>query len=312
MGASTDRLVGLRHQARRPLVCNALGIDSAASERDTGSCAETLPASSSDPRREEVGREEDCDDPSDARARRPGGPAHVVCRWGNRLGGRAGLRPERADLRPQHVDEPDPGDGRRDRQPAGLQPVRDAALRAAVQARHLRHPPPTRSTSRSATTPPSPASACPRTTSSSTGRSTSATSAPVGSCVALNNFWRSLSNLTINVTTPDFGCYTGEFWAVSQAAPMRRVHVNGLTDADGLLHRPVVRERRLHRRFAVRRQHRDQRLAAAVAGQEQHARRLDQRRLEPGVLGRRGRARPVLPGAGDRAAARTPRSRRAR
>jgi hypothetical protein len=48
-----------------------------------------------------------------------------------------------------------------------------------------------------------------------------------GSCVALNNFWRSLSNLTINVNTPNFGCYSGEFWAVSQAAPMRRVHVNG-------------------------------------------------------------------------------------
>ncbi|MBA3823026.1 MAG: adenylyl cyclase, partial [Ktedonobacterales bacterium] len=47
------------------------------------------------------------------------------------------------------------------------------------------------------------------------------------SCIALNNFWRSLSNLTINVTTPNFGCYSGEFWAVSQAAPMRRVHVNG-------------------------------------------------------------------------------------
>jgi len=36
-----------------------------------------------------------------------------------------------------------------------------------------------------------------------------------------------LSNLTINVTTPNFGCYNGEFWAVSQAAPMRRVHING-------------------------------------------------------------------------------------
>src|SRR6476469_8916613 len=46
-------------------------------------------------------------------------------------------------------------------------------------------------------------------------------------CTALNNFWRSLSNLTINVTTPNFGCYSGEFWAVSQAAPMRQVHVNG-------------------------------------------------------------------------------------
>ena len=48
-------------------------------------------------------------------------------------------------------------------------------------------------------------------------------------CVALTNFWRSLSNLTINVTTPNFGCHTGEFWAVSQAAPMRRVHINGRT-----------------------------------------------------------------------------------
>ncbi|HZC08155.1 MAG TPA: glycosyl hydrolase family 28-related protein [Ktedonobacterales bacterium] len=47
-------------------------------------------------------------------------------------------------------------------------------------------------------------------------------------CIALDNFWRSLSNLTINVTTPNAGCYSGEFWAVSQAAPMRRVHiVNG-------------------------------------------------------------------------------------
>src|SRR5438876_7408438 len=29
-------------------------------------------------------------------------------------------------------------------------------------------------------------------------------------CTALDNFWRSLSNLTINVTTPNFGCHTGE------------------------------------------------------------------------------------------------------
>ncbi len=48
------------------------------------------------------------------------------------------------------------------------------------------------------------------------------------SCEALTNFWRSLSNLTINVTNPTAGCYTGEFWAVSQAAPIRRVLVNGL------------------------------------------------------------------------------------
>jgi hypothetical protein len=48
------------------------------------------------------------------------------------------------------------------------------------------------------------------------------------SCVALNNFWRSLSNLTINVTGGT-GCQSAtEFWAVSQAAPLRRVHINGL------------------------------------------------------------------------------------
>jgi hypothetical protein len=48
-----------------------------------------------------------------------------------------------------------------------------------------------------------------------------------GSCIALVNFWRSLSNLTINVTNTSLGCTNAEFWAVSQAAPMRRVHVNG-------------------------------------------------------------------------------------
>jgi hypothetical protein len=48
-------------------------------------------------------------------------------------------------------------------------------------------------------------------------------------CIALDNFWRSLSNLTINVAGGT-GCQTAtEFWAVSQAAPMRRVAVNGLT-----------------------------------------------------------------------------------
>jgi len=46
-------------------------------------------------------------------------------------------------------------------------------------------------------------------------------------CIALDNFWRSLSNLTINVAGGT-GCQTAtDFWAVSQAAPMRRVVVNG-------------------------------------------------------------------------------------
>jgi uncharacterized protein involved in high-affinity Fe2+ transport len=46
-------------------------------------------------------------------------------------------------------------------------------------------------------------------------------------CNATDNFWRSVSNLTINVTGQT-GCESGDdFWAVSQAAPMRRVQVNG-------------------------------------------------------------------------------------
>ena len=67
-----------------------------------------------------------------------------------------------------------------------------------------------------------------------------------GSCLALTNFWRSLSNLTIDFspyptgTTPTYvpaspdpygaGCdNSNEIWAVSQAAPMRRVVINGFT-----------------------------------------------------------------------------------
>ncbi len=47
------------------------------------------------------------------------------------------------------------------------------------------------------------------------------------SCTALNNFWRSVSNLTINAVGSD-GCRaSAEFWAVSQAAPVRRVDVRG-------------------------------------------------------------------------------------
>jgi hypothetical protein len=63
-----------------------------------------------------------------------------------------------------------------------------------------------------------------------------------GSCNADDNFWRSLSNLTLNVhlpkTPPAYvpkpadpdgaGCDdSAEIWAVSQAAPLRRVIVNG-------------------------------------------------------------------------------------
>jgi hypothetical protein len=61
-------------------------------------------------------------------------------------------------------------------------------------------------------------------------------------CNADDNFWRSLSNLTLNVTLPSTppayappaidpfgaGCAnSAEFWAASQAAPLRRVIING-------------------------------------------------------------------------------------
>ncbi len=48
-------------------------------------------------------------------------------------------------------------------------------------------------------------------------------------CIALVNFWRSLSNLTIQVNGLGLdGCRaSGNFWAVSQAAPMRRVKITG-------------------------------------------------------------------------------------
>jgi hypothetical protein len=63
-----------------------------------------------------------------------------------------------------------------------------------------------------------------------------------GVCNGTDNFWRSLSNLTLNVhlpkSPPNYAPFSGdpftagcdnaaEMWAVSQAAPMRRVIVNG-------------------------------------------------------------------------------------
>jgi hypothetical protein len=62
-----------------------------------------------------------------------------------------------------------------------------------------------------------------------------------GSCTGLNNFWRSISNLTLNVVLPKqppayapappenkFCANSNDLYAISQAAPIRRVHINGL------------------------------------------------------------------------------------
>jgi len=48
-------------------------------------------------------------------------------------------------------------------------------------------------------------------------------------CIALNNFWRSMSNLHLDVNAAgQDGCRSSaNFWAVSQASPMRRVEVTG-------------------------------------------------------------------------------------
>jgi hypothetical protein len=46
-------------------------------------------------------------------------------------------------------------------------------------------------------------------------------------CNATSNFWRSISNLTINVTGLT-GCQAGDmFWGTSQESSLRRVHING-------------------------------------------------------------------------------------
>lgn len=47
---------------------------------------------------------------------------------------------------------------------------------------------------------------------------------------SLDTFWRSVSNLTVHVVPTTDACHTGnEMWAVSQAAPMRRVDVKDYT-----------------------------------------------------------------------------------
>jgi hypothetical protein len=50
-----------------------------------------------------------------------------------------------------------------------------------------------------------------------------------GHCIALNNFWRSLSNLSVQIISrdQDFCRSKANFWAVSQASSMRRVSFNG-------------------------------------------------------------------------------------
>ena len=101
------------------------------------------------------------------------------------------------------------------------------------------------------------------------------------------------------------GCYaSANFWAVSQAAPMRRVDIKGgnLTLMDycsdpSFASGGFIADSRNYVHH--------QRLPAAVADPRQRGRRLVQRRLEPGLLRRGGSPGPVLPRPGRPAAART-------
>ncbi len=51
---------------------------------------------------------------------------------------------------------------------------------------------------------------------------------PATGCFALDSFWRSLSNLTVNFVPTGTDCRkTAMFWAASQASPLRRVNITG-------------------------------------------------------------------------------------
>ena len=95
-------------------------------------------------------------------------------------------------------------------------------------------------------------------------------------CLALVNFWRTLSNLSLNDQRrgpgrlPGLGQLLGRLPGRVDAPGQRQ---RRQPVADGLLHgRAAVRQRRLHRRLEAAVRH--QRLAAAVADPQQRGRRL--------------------------------------
>ena len=103
-------------------------------------------------------------------------------------------------------------------------------------------------------------------------------------CNATDNFWRSITNLTINVTGMT-GCFAGDdvLGRLPGLPDARRRHQRQ-RHADGLLRRVArLRQRRLHRQLPDHRHH-HQRLPAAVLHPQHRHRELEQRGLEPGVL----------------------------
>ena len=123
-------------------------------------------------------------------------------------------------------------------------------------------------------------------------------------CIALDNFWRSLSNLTINVAAarPAAGT-TADSGRCRRPRRCAGCNVNGnLTLMDYCTAGPQFASGGFIADSEDRRRH--QRIAAAVPGARQQHRHLVERRVEPGVR-RRRRARPP-PVRTPTTAARTP------
>ena len=177
--------------------------------------------------------------------------------------------------------ERDPGARRRGPRAAGRRRDGHRPLEPAVQAGHLRHRRRSRCRSRSATTPRSPASALARRTSSINGKvevyNRCLDDGGTSNCLALDNFWRTLSNLTIHVNArragrlPRLGQLLGGLPGGRRCA--------GWTSRGGNL--SLMDYCTAGPQFASggfiadsRCRHRRQRLAAAVADAQQRGRRL--------------------------------------
>ena len=135
----------------------------------------------------------------------------------------------------------DPGDARRDLHAASSEPVRLATLGRVVRARHVwQRTEPARLPTRLLHAGRRPRRDAERRRDQRRSGRLQPVRWPRRPCDGLNNFWRSLSNLTLNVTLPataptyapengeDDGCKnSNDLFAVSQASPVRSVIVNG-------------------------------------------------------------------------------------
>ena len=187
-------------------------------------------------------------------------------------------------------------DPRRGPRPAGRQRDGHRAARLPVQAGHVRHGRRSRCRPRSATTPRSSGLGASPTDVTVNGKlevyNRCLADGGTGNCLALVNFWRTLSNLslTINAAGQD-GCRsTANFWAVSQAVSMRRLNISG--GGLSLMDYCTAGPQYASGGFIA-----DSRLPATTNGSQQQwltrnseVGSWSNARVEPGLRGRRGRA----------------------